>query len=61
MALSIVRQYMLSYFSTTMSSTPVPDGESEEMEIELEIPLDEVCVSHVLLLLLCVSFLIDEF
>ena len=52
---------MLSYFSTTISSTPVPDGESEEMEIELEIPLDEVCVSHVLVLLLCVSFLIDEF
>ena len=52
---------MLSYFSTAISSTPVPDGESEEMEIELEIPLDEVCVSHVLVLLLCVSFLIDEF
>ena len=52
---------MLSYFSTTMASTPMPDGEPGEMEIELEIPLDEVCVSHVLLLLLCVSVLIDEF
>ena len=42
---------MLSCFSTTMSSMPVLDGEPEEMEIEIEIPLDEVCVSHVLVLL----------
>ena len=27
-----------------MSSMPVLDDEPEEMEIEIEIPLDEVCV-----------------
>ena len=51
LALYIVRQYMLSCFSTRMSSIPALDGEPEEMEIEIEIPLDEVCVSHVLVLL----------
>ena len=48
---NIVSQYMLSCFSTTMSSMPVLDGEPEEMEIEIEIPLEEVSVSHVLVLL----------
>ena len=47
----IVSQYMLSCFSTTMSSMPVLDGEPEEMEIEIEIPLEEVSVSHILVLL----------
>ena len=51
LALYIVRQYMLSCFSTTMSSMPVLDGEPEEMEIEIEIPLEEVSVSHILVLL----------
>ena len=51
LALYIVSQYMLSCFSTTMSSMPVLDGEPEEMEIEIEIPLEEVSVSHVLVLL----------
>ena len=51
LALYIVSQYMLNCFSTTMSSMPVLDGEPEEMEIEIEIPLEEVSVSHVLVLL----------
>ena len=42
---------MLGSFSTTMSSMPVLDGEPEEMEIEIEIPLEEVSVSHILVLL----------
>ena len=47
----IVSQYMLSCFSAIMSSMPVLDGEPEEMEIEIEIPLEEVSVSHILVLL----------
>ena len=61
LALYIVRQYMLSCFSTTMSSTPVLDGEPEEMEIEIEIPLDEVCVIPCFSAVIVCLILIDEF
>ena len=39
-----------------MSSMPVLDGEPEEMEIEIEIPLEEVSVFPVLMPLWCVCF-----
>ena len=38
-------------YSVIMSSMPVLDGEPEEMEIEIEIPLEEVSVSRILVLL----------
>ena len=43
-------------YSVIMSSMPVLDGEPEEMEIEIEIPLEEVSVSPVLVLLWYVCF-----
>ena len=44
------------YYNVIMSSMPVLDGAPEEMEIEIEIPLEEVSVFPVLMLLLCVCF-----
>ena len=44
-----------------MSSTPVLDGEPEEMEIEIEIPLDEVCVIPCFSAVIVCLILIDEF
>ena len=43
-------------YSVIMSSMPVLDGEPEEMELEIEIPLEEVSVFPVLMLLWCVCF-----